>query len=275
MAKEKANELISRDAEGTHALVEKVKRVAQLTQEPEDTVFVWPDLLYNELIPILGVTVILALLSIFFNAPLEEMASTDTTPNPMKAPWYFVGLQELLVFFDPWIAGVVLPGMIIVGLLLIPYIDPNPRGVGYYTFSERKLAVAIFVFGLALWYIMIIIGVWMRGLDWQWYWPWDDWTLHKSLSGVKLGDLEVGLQNLIGMSPAVANLATYLIVIGYYVAGFSIPFLFFKKLYKTLGVIRYNFFMFFFLSMMGVPIKIFLRLLFNIKYVLVTPWFNI
>lgn len=275
MAKEKVNELISRDSEQTHTLVGKVKRVAQLTQEPEDTVFVWPDLLYNELIPILGVTVILAILSIFFNAPLEEMASPDTTPNPMKAPWYFLGLQELLVYFDPWIAGVVLPGMIIIGLMLIPYIDPNPKGVGYYTFSERKLAVTIFVFGLALWYIMIIIGVWMRGLDWQWYWPWDDWTLHKPLSGVKLVDLEVVLQNLIGMSPVMANLTTYLIVIGYYVVGFSIPFLFFKKFYKTLGFIRYNFFMFFFLSMMGVPIKIFLRLLFSIKYVLVTPWFKI
>lgn len=256
-------------------LAEKVKTITKLTQEPEDTVFTWPHLLYNELITILGMTVALVILSILFHAPLEEMASTDTTPNPMKAPWYFVGLQEMLVYFDPWIAGVVLPSMIIVGLILIPYLDPSPKGVGYYTFSERKLAVTIFMFGLALWYIMTIVGVWMRGMDWSWYWPWEDKTLHKPLGAVRLVDLEVVFQNLLGVDPGIASLMTYLILIGYYIVGFSISFLYFPKLYRALGFIRYNIFMFFFLSMMGVPLKIFLRLLFNIKYVLVTPWLKI
>lgn len=265
----------SRNATETTELSEKIKTLSRQVQEPEDTVFTWPHLIYFELIPILGITVILVILSIFFDAPLEELASSDTTPNPMKAPWYFLGLQELLVYFDPWIAGVVLPGMIIVGLMLIPYIDPNPKGVGHYTFSERKFAVTIFVFGLALWYIIIIIGVWMRGMDWQWYWPWDDWSLHKPPAAVKLVDLELLFQSLLGIGPGIASLMTYLILIGYYAVGFTIPFVFFRGFYKSLGLIRYNIFMFFFLSMMGIPLKIFLRLLFHIKYVLVTPWFKI
>lgn len=265
----------TRQATDNAAFVERVKVATRQVQEPEDAVFTWPHLIYFELIPVLGMTVILTILSILSDAPLEEMAGPDTTPNPMKAPWYFLGLQELLVYFDPWLAGVVLPGMIIVGLLLIPYLDPNPKGVGYYTFSGRELAITIFVFGLALWYILIIVGVWMRGMDWQWYWPWDDWSLHKPPAAVKLVDLGVTFQNLLGVSPGIAILMTYLILIGYYVVGFAIPFVFFRGFYQSLGFIRYNTFMFLFLSMMGIPLKIFLRLLFNVKYVLVTPWLKI
>jgi hypothetical protein len=255
---------------------------------PDNTVLVWPNLIYIEFIALLLATVVLLVLSLVSPAPLEELASADTTPNPTKAPWYFLGLQELLVFFDPWLAGVVLPGMIIIGLILIPYIDSNPLGKGYYSYSERKFAVLGFLLGLALWYILIVIGVWFRGLDWQWYWPWDNWEEHKPPSAVKLIDLEVILQNLLQMGddPAplfkigsirftLPNLLTWIFFLGYYAVGFSIPFLFMRKFYNRLGFVRYNLVMFFFLSMMGVPLKIFLRLLANIKYVLVTPWFKI
>ncbi len=263
-----------------------VKRSASENMGPEDTVLVWPNLVYIELISMLFSLSILLFLSLVSPAPLEEAASADTTPNPTKAPWYFLGLQELLVFFDPWLAGVVLPTLIIFGLIIIPYVDINPRGKGYYTYSERKFAVWGFSFGLALWYILIVIGVWFRGLDWQWYWPWDDWSLHKPASAVTLVDLEVIIQNLFGLSDApilsvgrygfsVANLLTLVLFVGYYLVGFTIPFLFLRDFYRKLGFIRYNLTMFFFLSMLGVPLKIFLRLIADIKYVLVTPWFKI
>jgi hypothetical protein len=262
-----------------------IKKTAAEKMGPEDHVLVWPNLVYIELICMLVATAVLLFLSLVSPAPLEELASADTTPNPTKAPWYFLGLQELLVYFDPWLAGVVLPSLIIVGLVLLPYIDPNPRGKGYYTYSERKFAILGFCFGLALWYILIVIGVWFRGLDWSWYWPWDDWHLHKPITG-GLVDLEVMIEKALGLSATpivtlgryavtIANLLTWALFLGYYAVGFSIPFLMMRKFYNSLGFVRYNLMMFLFLSMLGVPLKIYLRLLMNIKYVLVTPWFNI
>ena len=202
------------------------------------------------------------------------MASPDTTPNPMKAPWYFLGLQELLVFFDPWLAGVVLPGLIIVGLILLPYIDVNPKGIGQYNYTDRKFAIWTFSFGLALWYIMIIVGVYFRGLDWQWYWPWDNWELHKSSSTVSLIDYSVILTSW-GLNKSVALIVTYATVAGYFIVGMTVPFLLFRRFYNSLGFVRFNITVLFFLMMMGVPIKIILRLVFNIKYLLVTPFFKI
>ncbi|MFQ5597665.1 MAG: cytochrome B6 [Nitrospiria bacterium] len=284
---EKASELESKaSSPKSGGLAELFKRTAKEKIGPEDTVLVWPHLVYLELISMVFATAILLFLCLYSPAPLEELASADTTPNPTKAPWYFLGLQELLVFFDPWLAGVVLPSFIIIGLILIPYIDPNPLGKGYYTFSERKFAVLGFGFGLSLWYILIVIGVWFRGLDWSWYWPWDDPHVHQPAGAVKLVDLEVILQSALGLSErplvtlgryavTVANLLTWAMFLGYYVVGFTLPFLFLRKFYNRLGFVRYNLTMFMFLSMMGVPLKIFVRLLANIKYVLVTPWFKI
>ena len=112
-------------------------------------------------------------------APLEPLADPNKTPNPSKAPWYFVGLQELLVYFDPWIAGVVLPTLIIVGLMAIPYIDKSPHGIGEYNYKDRKFAVIVFSLGTAFWFILIIVGYFFRGPSWQWYWPWESWEIHK------------------------------------------------------------------------------------------------
>ena len=82
----------------------------------------------------------------------------------------------MLVYFDPWLAGVVLPSLIVVGLIAIPYIDINPKGNGYYTFAERKWSIIIFSFGFfVLWLLLIVIGVFFRGPGWLWYWPWQEW----------------------------------------------------------------------------------------------------
>src|ERR687887_266455 len=143
-------------------------------------VHVWPFLLRIELLATIIVTLILMVWSITLNAPLEEPANPTLTMNPSKAPWYFLGLQEMLVYVDPWMAGVVLPSLIIVGLMVIPYIDANPNGNGYYTWRERKFAISVFLVGfLGLWVGMIVIGVFLRGPGWNVFMPWQYWDPHK------------------------------------------------------------------------------------------------
>lgn len=149
-------------------------------EPPEKKLEVWPNLVVREYI---GAVLMLAFLiawSLLQNAPLEELANASVTPNPSKAPWYFLGLQELLVYFDPWLAGVLLPGVITMGLMAIPYIDPDPKkGLGYYSLKERPFANTMFLFGVGFWFILIAIGVFTRGPNWAWYWPWEDWAMHK------------------------------------------------------------------------------------------------
>jgi quinol-cytochrome oxidoreductase complex cytochrome b subunit len=134
------------------------------SRRPSRTSWVWPDLVYTELISLILCSVVLILWSVFLKAPLEQPANRSVTPNPSKAPWYFLGLQEMLVYFDPWLAGVVLPGLIIAGLIAIPYVDKNPKGNGYYTFNERKIEITLFLFGFViLWVSLIVLGTFLRG----------------------------------------------------------------------------------------------------------------
>ena len=149
-------------------------------QEFKEKVLTWPHLVYTELICLTLATVFLILWSILIKAPLEEPANPAKTPNPSKAPWYFLGLQEMLVYYDPWIAGVVLPTLVIVGLMAIPYMDRNPRGSGYYTFKERRFAITVFLFGfVVLWVSMITIGTFLRGPNWNIFGPYEYWDVHK------------------------------------------------------------------------------------------------
>ena len=150
-------------------------------QLPHDKVDTWPHLVVREYIAALLCMVAISAWSLLMKAPLEEMANPTVTPNPSKAPWYFTGLQELLVYFDPWIAGVVLPTMIIIGLVAIPYLDPDKnRGVGTYAFKERPFAQTFFGFGLGMWFVLIFIGSFLRGPNWDIYWPWESWLIHKA-----------------------------------------------------------------------------------------------
>lgn len=221
---------------------------------------VWPDLVWREFLASLGVIIALWVISIMFNAPLEEQANATVTPNPAKAPWYFCGLQELLVYFDPWIAGVALPTIIIFGLMAIPYIDRNDRGVGEYTFGKRPFAVSVFTFGMFLWFFLIFIGLFMRGPNWAWYWPWEDMATHKMTTSTTWN-----LQPLVGTA----------LVLAYFAVGTLLPAVIWPAFRRSLGWTRYLVTMILLLMMMAVPVKIGLRLLFNIKYVLTTPWFNI
>ncbi|MGD9721809.1 MAG: hypothetical protein AB7U76_11305, partial [Pirellulales bacterium] len=148
-----------------------------------EKVLVWPDLVYTELICMIALTAFLLVWGIALQAPLEEPASAVKTPNPSKAPWYFLGLQEMLVYYDPWMAGVVLPSLIIVGLMAIPFLDFNKQGNGYYTIEQRKFSYLIFQFGfLELWVTLIILGTFFRGPNWNIFGPFEYWDPHKVLA---------------------------------------------------------------------------------------------
>ncbi len=239
-------------------------------------IHVWPFLLRVEFLAAIIVTAILMVWSITLSAPLEEPANPNLTMNPAKAPWYFLGLQEMLVYFDPWIAGVVMPTLIIIGLMAIPYIDPNPLGSGYYTLKQRRFAIATFAFGfIVLWVSMIIIGTFIRGPGWQWFWPGQFWDHNRLVYAVNRD-----LPDIFGITSNFAKIIFGAIVVGGYflVGGFIMHSLFRRyqsKDYRRMSLLQYSVMMFFMLTMIALPIKIAIRLLFNIKYVWVTPWFNI
>jgi len=245
----------------------------------------WPYLVRLEFLCILIIMVILIVWSITLDAPLEELGNPTKTPNPSKAPWYFLGLQELLVYFDPWIAGVVLPSIIVIGLMAIPYIDINPKGNGYYSFSDRKFAILTFLFGfLVLWVTPIIIGVFFRGPGWNFFWPWQEWDPHKVVALTNINLPYWGPFGWLGKKfPILDNPTIFGIEIIGLVAiscwySIGVLFYFWKRnepFMKELGLIRYCIIAFLFLTMMAIPIKMFLRIAFNIKYVWSTPFFYI
>ena len=239
---------------------------------------VWPYLLRIEFLAVIIVTVILFVWSITLNAPLEEPSNPNLTMNPAKAPWYFLGLQEMLVYFDPWIAGVVMPSLIIVGLMAFPFVDSNPLGIGYYTWKQRKVAVGSFLFGFFLWIALIVIGTFIRGPSWIWFWPGQTWDHNKVIY-----EVNQDLPDIFHITGQPWKAIFGLVVIGlfYLVAGVAIHIVvnwskFEKKIFQRTSTLQYMTFQFFAITILvSMPVKLVLRLGFRIKYVLVTPWFNI
>lgn len=246
-----------------------------------DKVQVWPYLVKVEFLAAILVMVILTFWSFLLNAPLEEPANPALTPNPSKAPWYFLGLQEILVYFDPWIAGVVIPTLIIIGLMAIPYIDINPKGNGYYTFKERKFSVLTFCFGfLVLWVSLIVLGTFFRGPGWNLFFPWEYWDTHRvvALTNVDYTEFFFKVPTRLvdgSLNPVAMVIGSATILLWY---GIAVVYYLKKRgtdLLRQLGPIRYSIVAFLFLTMTALPAKIILRIAFNIKYILVTPFFNI
>jgi hypothetical protein len=241
-------------------------------------VHVWPYLMRIEFLAAIILTVILMVWSITLNAPLEEPSNPNLTMNPSKAPWYFLGLQEMLVYFDPWIAGVVMPTLIIVGLMAIPYFDANPLGNGYYTYRQRKFAIWAFLIGfIALWSVMIVIGTFIRGPGWMWFWPTQTWD-HNRLDY----SVNRNLHEIFGITDPLLAMAFGAAVTGFYfaLASYGIHRLcmatpFSRKIYQRMTLLQIIVLNQLLVLMVGLPVKMFLRLVFNIKYVWVTPWFNI
>lgn len=261
---------------------ERIKR-GEPTLEGElakKKVFTWPDLVYSELICIVLFTAALMVWSIMITAPIEEPASLARTPNPSKAPWYFLGLQELLVYFDPWIAGVLLPSFIIVGLCAIPYLDTNPKGNGYYTFEERPFAISFFMVGfLLLWVSLVIMGTFLRGPNWSFFGPFEYWDPHKLEAMVSVDLSVLFWVDILGTerptSPLIREAPGIVLLLGYFlllppILGATL----FKRMAQEMGMARYNVMMHLFLWTALVPIKMILRWTMSLKYFIGIPeWF--
>lgn len=250
----------------------------------DEKVLVWPDLVYTELICMVAVTAFLLLWAICLPAPLEEPASSVKTPNPSKAPWYFLGLQEMLVYFDPWYAGVVLPSLVIFGLMAMPYLDFNKKGNGYYTIAERKFAYITFQFGfLVLWITLIILGTFLRGPNWNFFGPFEYWTPYKVevLNNVDLNQMfwvqlldrplpraavdapwyaQAGAI-LLREAPGLLLLGVYLFVLPPLLAVTVL-----RGMFAKMGLIRFMIMAQLMLLMLSLPLKMVLRWSFNLKY---------
>ncbi|MGQ0552768.1 MAG: hypothetical protein ACT4PU_06065 [Planctomycetota bacterium] len=251
--------------------------------ESNKKVLVWPDLIFPEFI----LTVLLSAAFIWWaiqvEAPLEEPASGTRAPNPAKAPWYFLGLQEMLVYYDPWFAGVLLPTFILIGLMAIPYIDVNPKGNGYYTFKERKFAISMFLFGfLVLWVALVILGTFLRGPNWNFFGPFEYWDPHKvePLVNVNLSEyvwvrwLDTRLPDniLVREAPGFLLLAAYFVIVPGLLAKTLL-----KKFFQQMGFARYSVMAMLLLFMAMLPGKMLLRWTMNMKYLIAIPefFFNI
>lgn len=246
--------------------------------ENREKVWVWPNLVYTELMCMIGCTVFLVVWAVIFKAPLEEPANPTWAPNPAKAPWYFLGLQEMLVYFDPWMAGVVLPGIILVGLIAIPYLDTNPKGNGYFTIKERPIAMWGFLYGwLVLWMYLIVVGTFLRGPNWTFYGPFEYWDFHKVVAeyNVNLSEFfwikwlnrpmpgNMYVREFFGIILTFVYIGVAPIAIAKSKWG--------KKIIEGVGQIRYYILIFLILGMASLPIKMVLRWLFSLKYIVALP----
>jgi hypothetical protein len=257
----------------------------------DEKVLVWPDLVYTELIAMVAATFVLVIWAVILKAPLEQPATSAKAPNPSKAPWYFLGLQEMLVYYDPWMAGVVLPTMIIVGMLAMPYIDFNQKGNGYYTFAERRFAITIYLFGfVVLWCSLIVLGTFLRGPNWNFFGPFEDWDPHKvlPLNNVNLSDMfwlrlndpfHLMSAEGLGVGWILLREAPGIILIGLYL--FALPPLLAKTVMRgfflKMGFIRFFVLVNLIQFMGALPLKMVLRWTINLKYIVYIPeyFFNI
>ena len=281
-----------------YAAVENDRRLAAgsspVEKEREEPILVWPDLVYTELICMVLLTVLLIVWSLALAAPLEEPANPVVTPNPSKAPWYFQGLQEMLVYSDPWYVGVVVPGLIIVGLMAIPYLDFNKRGDGYYTISQRPFAYTTFQFGfLGLWILLILIGTFMRGPNWNFFGPYEARDIHTEFAlgtsraaNVKLS--EIFWTTCLGRTvPEVAvdagvlsrfaqivyrEIAGIVFMAGYFLA---LPILLGRTIFRNrrqqMSLGRYALMVGLLLLMLTLPMKMILRWTLNLSYIVSMP----
>jgi hypothetical protein len=280
---------------GAYQAVQNDRRMAQglepLEKLNSEKVLVWPDLVYTELICMVALTAVLLLWAIGLQAPLEEPASAAKTPNPSKAPWYFLGLQEMLVYYDPWMAGVVLPSLVIFGLMAIPYLDFNKAGNGYYTIRQRQFAYLTFQFGfLVLWVTLIVMGTFLRGPNWNFFGPFEPWDPHKveALNNRDLsqffwvdllrsslprapegsGELKKLAYALLKESPGIV------LTIGYFTLlppALVVLSRFFQHLFIHMGFIRYMVMTNLLLTMGLLPLKMILRWTINLKYFISLP----
>jgi menaquinol-cytochrome c reductase cytochrome b/c subunit len=165
-------------AAGNGAVPERVQRllavvkpeaIQKVERQPMDRVNVWPHLMAGEFVALLVVMAILTFFSVMVDAPLRELSNINQTPNPSKAPWYFLGLQELLRYWHPQVAGVTIPNVLILTWIALPYIDRNPSTRP----DDRKLAITLWSFYMLTFAVLTIIGMFFRGPGFNFVYPWE------------------------------------------------------------------------------------------------------
>jgi menaquinol-cytochrome c reductase cytochrome b/c subunit len=156
----------------THRLLAMVppEGIQRAEARQEDKVNVWPHLLLREAVAAFAMFAFVTVFSVIVNAPLRELANSNLTPNPSKAPWYFLGLQELLRYFHPMVAGVTIPGIALLVLMATPYFDKNPSMRP----ENRKLAILMFTMFLMFWSVLVLSGSFFRGPSFEFVWPWTE-----------------------------------------------------------------------------------------------------
>jgi hypothetical protein len=156
----------------THRLLAMVPPtgIQQIRGKQDDKVYTWPHLITAEFVCLMAVTAVTTVFSALVNAPLGDLANANLTPDPSKAPWYFMGLQEMLRYLHPMVAGVTLPTVFLVGLMAFPFMDKNPSVRP----ENRKTAYVIFTFFLVFWAVLTMAGSFFRGPGFNWVWPWVD-----------------------------------------------------------------------------------------------------
>lgn len=257
------------------------KGLPLLAEDKDDKTLVWPDLVYTELLCIVIASAALILWAVLLPAPLESPANPAGPPNPSKAPWYFLGLQEALVYFDPWMAGVILPGLILSGLIAMPYLDTNPRGNGYYTLRQRPFAITVWLFGfLILWVVLIVFGTFLRGPNWNFFGPFAYWDSHVQvpLTNINLSDYIwiFGLRSPLPVNPFLREFAG-IAFIGFWIGVLPVVLArtVLRRMYMSMGAMRF-YIMAFHLVVMGlVPLKMVLRWTLTLKYFVYLPEFNL
>lgn len=161
-------EIFPRDPKKTYGLMALVEGTSPAVgKEPETTVFTYPDAVVRFTVCAMVVFLFILALSLIADAPLEEMANPDLTPNPAKAPWYFLGLQEL-VHYDALIGGIVIPALMISGLALWPYLDRNPSRLAH----QRPVSIILFSILVLVTIVLTITGTYFRGPEWSFVTPW-------------------------------------------------------------------------------------------------------
>jgi hypothetical protein len=275
---------------GLYRAVQNDERLARgepvLEKVEDEKVLVWPDLVYTEMIAMIIATVVLVIWAVLLKAPLEQPATSAKAPNPSKAPWYFLGLQEMLVYFDPWMAGVVLPTFIIIGLIALPYIDFNREGNGYFSFLQRPFAVSVFLFGfVVLWVTLIVLGTFLRGPNWNFFGPYAYWDPHKvdPLNNINVSDIfwlnwmhksvkPESMHWLKREAPGIILVLLYLFALPPLLARTVL-----RGFFLRMGFIRFMVLVTLLQFMAALPIKMVLRWTMNLKYIVYIPeyFFNI
>jgi hypothetical protein len=281
---------------GLYRAVQNDDRMARgeppLEKLEDEKVLVWPDLVYTEMIAMIVATFVLVVWAVLLKAPLEQPATSAKAPNPSKAPWYFLGLQEMLVYFDPWMAGVVLPTFIILGLIALPYIDFNQEGNGYFSFVQRAFAVTVFMFGfIVLWVTLIVLGTFLRGPNWNFFGFFEYWDPHKvlPLKNVNVSEIfwldwfhkrpdefkdQYGpvLGVLYREAPGIILVLLYLFVLPPLLARTVL-----RSFFIKMGFVRFMILVTLLQFMASLPIKMVLRWTLNLKYIVYIPeiFFNI